>query len=285
MKIGLVLEGGGMRGLYTVGVLDCLMDRNFLADYVIGVSAGAGNGISYVSGQKGRSYRVDVNYLEDKRYISLQNFLKTGSVFGMDFIFDIVPKHLDPFDYKAFLASPCEFVAGVTNVRTGKPVYFGKQPDIGSECKVLRASAAIPLFSPMVRFQGGLYLDGGTADPIPVRRALEDGCDKVIVVLTRDRTYIKGPEKFRHLYRRKLREYPHMIDTLDRRHEMYNGTRAYLKTLEQEGRALVIAPSEPLLIGRFEKDRAVLDRVRDLGYRDTQAAWDAIAAMAASRSK
>ena len=94
-----------MRGLYTVGVLDCLMDRNFLADYVIGVSAGAGNGISYVSGQKGRSYRVDVNYLEDKRYISLQNFLKTGSVFGMDFIFDIVPKHLDPFDYKAFLAS------------------------------------------------------------------------------------------------------------------------------------------------------------------------------------
>ena len=136
MKIGLVLEGGGMRGLYTVGVLDCLMDRNFLADYVIGVSAGAGNGISYVSGQKGRSYRVDVNYLEDKRYISLQNFLKTGSVFGMDFIFDIVPKHLDPFDYKAFLASPCEFVAGVTDVRTGKPVYFGKQPDIGSECKV-----------------------------------------------------------------------------------------------------------------------------------------------------
>lgn len=167
MKIGLVLEGGGMRGLYTVGVLDCLMDRNFLADYVIGVSAGAGNGISYVSGQKGRSYRVDVNYLEDKRYISLQNFLKTGSVFGMDFIFDIVPKHLDPFDYKAFLASPCEFVAGVTDVRTGKPVYFGKQPDIGSECKVLRASAAIPLFSPMVRFQGGLYLDGGTAIPSP----------------------------------------------------------------------------------------------------------------------
>ena len=276
LKIGLVLEGGGMRGLYTVGVLDFLMDQAFLADYVIGVSAGAGNGISYVSGQKGRSYRVDVNYLEDKRYISLHNYLKTGSVFGMDFIFDIVPKHLDPFDYRAFLASPCEFVAGVTDVRTGKPVYFGKQPDIGSECKILRASAAIPLFSPMVRFRGGLYLDGGTSDPIPVRRALEDGCDKVIVVLTRDRTYIKGPEKFRHLYHRKLREYPHMIETLDRRHEVYNGTRAYLKTLEQEGRALVIAPSEPLEISRFEKDRAALDRVREMGYRDTQAVWPAI---------
>ena len=175
MKLGLVLEGGGMRGLYTVGVLDALMERRLSPDYVIGVSAGAGNGISFVSGQKGRAYRVDMDYLRDRRYISLRNFVKTRSVFGMDFVFDDIPGKYDPFNYPAFLASPTEFVTGVTDVVTGRPVYFGKQPLMADQCRLLRASAAIPLFSPMVEFRGRLYLDGGTADPIPVKRALADG--------------------------------------------------------------------------------------------------------------
>ena len=127
MKTGLVLEGGGMRGLYTGGVLDCLMDQQIQADYVIGVSAGACNGVSYVSGQRGRNLRINTEYVTDKRYVGLHNLLHTGSMFGMDFIFDEIPHKLDPFDYTAFLASPCEFIAGVTDVLTGKPAYFGRE--------------------------------------------------------------------------------------------------------------------------------------------------------------
>ena len=276
MKTGLVLEGGGMRGLYTVGVLDWFMEQHFMADYVIGVSAGAGNGSSYVSGQRGRAYRVDVDYLGDKRYISLSNFLKTRSVFGMDFIFDEVPRRLDPFDYDDFLRSPCEFVAGVTDVSTGQPVYFGKQPTIEEECRILRASSAIPMFSPIVVINGSRYLDGGTADPIPVRKALADGCDKVVVVLTRDRSYVKDQEKHRRLYCRKFREDPAMIRLLDTRHELYNETRRFVFDLEKKGRAVVIAPSEPLTISRFEKRREALDQVFQLGRRDARDQWETL---------
>ena len=276
MKTGLVLEGGGMRGLYTVGVLDWFMDQQFLPDYVIGVSAGADNAISYISGQKGRGYRVTMDYLGDKRYISLSNFIRTKSVFGMDFVFDEVPKSLDPFDYPAFLNAPCEFVAGVTDVRTGKPVYFSKQPTIDEEGMVLRASSSIPLFSPIVEYKGGLYLDGGTADPIPVRKAMADGCQRLVVVLTRDRLYEKKAEGFRRLYMRKFKDYPAMIELLDTRHELYNETRRLLFELEKDGKAVVIAPEKPLEIGRFEKKKEPLDQVHQQGYRDAGDKWPRI---------
>ena len=279
MKTGLVLEGGGMRGLYTVGVLDALMEQRFRPDYVIGVSAGAGTGISFVSNQKGRAYRVSVEYLADKRYISLSNFLKTKSVFGMDFIFDEIPQKLDLFDYESFLSNPCEFVAGVTDVRTGRPAYFGKQPTMEQECRVLRASSSIPLFSPIVDYEGGLYLDGGTSDPIPVRNALADGCDRVVVVLTRDRGYEKPPEGHRRLYARAFREYPEMVRLLDTRHVLYNETRRFLFGLEQEGKAVVVAPSVPLTVGRFEKKREALDDVFQLGKRDMAEKWPAVQAI------
>lgn len=278
MKTGLVLEGGGMRGLYTVGVLDFFMENQFLPDYVIGVSAGAGNGSSFVSGQRGRGYRVDMDYLHDKRYISLSNFLKTKSVFGMDFIFDEVPRKLDPFDFETFSASPCEFVTGVTDVATGKPVYFGKQTNLEDQCRVMRASAAIPLFSPIVEFKGGRYLDGGTADPIPVRKAMADGCDRVIVVLTRDREYRKSPEGHRRVYQRVFREYPAMISLLDTRYQLYNETRDYLFEQEKRGNVVVIAPSSPLAIGRFERKKEALDAVFSMGFQDAAAAFPKIQA-------
>lgn len=269
MKIGLVLEGGGMRGIYTVGVLDCLMEEQFQSDYVIGVSAGACNGVSYVSKQKGRAFRTNTEYIADSRYLSLGNFLKTKSLFGMDFLFDSIPNKLIPFDYNTFFQNPCEFVVGVTDVITGKPCYFDK-----SHCEpnntVLRASSSIPVFAPMVEYQGRKYLDGGTADAIPVKKALEDGCDKVIVVLTRERSYEKTPEKFRTIYRHIYRDYPKMIETLDNRHTNYNHTLAYLKELEQAGKALVIAPHSPLPVGRFEKDPEQLKKVWKIGYDDTK---------------
>lgn len=276
MKTGLVLEGGGMRGLYTIGVLDCFLDRGFTADYVVGVSAGACNGVSFVSGQRGRSLRVNTNYLGDKRYLSVWSFLKTGSMFGMDFLFNEIPSKLEPFDYGAFLASPTEFYAGVTDVSTGKPVYFGKDA-MRDNARVLRASSSIPVFSPVVELDGGKYLDGGTADPIPVRRALEDGCDRLIVVLTRDRSYRKPPESFRWIYNKVFRNNPAMIAALDQRHERYNETLEFLRQLERDGIAQVIAPSEPVKISRFEKDMQKLSALYDRGMQDADAFLSATA--------
>ena len=272
MKIGLVLEGGGMRGLYTNGVLDCLMDNHSEADYVIGVSAGACSGVSYVSGQRGRSYRVNTGYVDDKRYVGFESLVKTKSMFGMDFIFDEIPNHLDPFDYEAFLASPMEFVTGVTDADTGRPVYFTKEAVRPGDSTLLRASSSIPVFSPVVEFMGGRYLDGGTSDPIPVQKALDDGCDRVVVVLTRDRSYEKSPEGIRPVYRHIFHDSPGMVRTLDTRHEVYNRELDKVRRLEREGRAIVIAPDRPVTIGRFEKDMKKLEDLYKTGMLDAQLA-------------
>lgn len=277
MKIGLVLEGGGMRGLYTIGVLDCFHDRGFYPDYVVGVSAGACNAVSYLSGQRGRNFRINTEYVSDKRYVSLHSYLKTKSMFGMDFIFNEIPNSLDPFDYEALRASPVEFYMGVTDVQTGKPVYFPKEY-AHENTDVLRASSAIPVFSPMVEIEGRQYLDGGTSDAIPVRRALEDGCDRLIVVLTQHRDYCKKPEKFRAVYRRTYKDYPQMVETLDRRHAMYNGTLKLIRKLEQRGKALVIAPQEPVKLSRFEKDIQKLTSLYKSGMLDAQIAYAQIEA-------
>ena len=269
MKIGLVLEGGGMRGLYTGGVLDALMDEKIKADYVIGVSAGACNGVSYVSGQRGRNLRINTVRVLDRRYVGFRNFLTTGSVFGMDFIFDEIPNRLEPFDYAAFQQNPCAFEAGVSDVETGLPVYFGKE-DIKDHSLVLRASSSLPMFAPMVKYKGREYLDGGLTDPIPVRRALAQGCDRVIVVLTRERDFVKKAEPGRRVYHRKYRRYPAVPCMLDRRHIVYNETLSYLRELEKEGRALVIAPAEPLGVGRFEKHVEKLQTAFETGYKDVQ---------------
>ena len=152
-------------------------------------------------------------------------------MFGMDFIFDEIPHKLIPFDYDAFFASPIEFWVGATDVETGKPVYFSKDA-IVKDSLVLRASSAIPVFSPMVEIDDKKYLDGGTSDPIPVRKALADGCDRVILVLTRDRSYRKTPEKYHAVYRRMYHDYPYMIETIDHRHKIYNETLEYIRELE-----------------------------------------------------
>ena len=267
MKLGLVLEGGGMRGVYTAGILDFFMDKEILVNYVIGVSAGACNGMSYVSGQRGRAYRTNTEFITDKRYLSIGNLLRTGSIFGMDFLFDDLPNHLLPFDYDSFYQSPCQFVIGVTNVITGRPEYYDK-PNIDRDNTLLRASSSIPVFAPIVEYRNNKYLDGGTSDAIPVKKALEDGCDKVIIVLTRDRNYRKTPEKFRRIYRKIYKAYPKMIETLDQRHLNYNKTLDYIKELEQEEKALVLAPSHPLPIGRFEKNVKRLQAVWQSGYQD-----------------
>ncbi|MDO5549160.1 MAG: patatin family protein [Eubacteriales bacterium] len=270
MKTGLVLEGGGMRGLYTIGILDALMEYNIPFDYVIGVSAGACNGVSYVSEQQGRGYRIDCDYLKDKRYVSIQNFIKTGSMFGMDFIFREIPEKLDPFDFETFLNSPTEFVTGVTELETGKPAYFGKLDNSYDMCTVLSASSSIPMFSPPVEFEGRLYLDGGTSDPIPFQKALKDGCDRLVIVRTRDRSYRKSPEGGALFYRRALRKYPGMIRCIDERHTVYNKQIECIERMERAGQAFVYAPENPVKISRFENDIHKLDFLYRDGWKDVE---------------
>lgn len=278
MKTGLVLEGGGMRGIYTVGVLDCLMEHQVQVDYIIGVSAGACNGVSFVSGQRGRTLRIDELFLEDKRYISMDNYYKTRSLFGMDFIFDEIPNQLDLFDYEAFFASPIEYVVGVTDVETGKPAFFGKDA-MEPKNTLLRASSSIPGFAPMVEFQGAKYLDGGTTAPIPVERALEDGCEKLIIVLTRERSYQKQPEHMRPLYHRHYEEYPELVRAIAQRHLVYNRTLDQIRRLERSGRAVVIAPEKALGISRFEKKMKTLRPCYYEGILDAQKKLRAIEAL------
>ena len=254
MKTGLVLEGGGLRGVFTAGVLDAFLDGNFHADYVIGVSAGAANGVSYVSGQRERGLRTNTDYLHDPRYMGLRSLLLHRSLFGMDFIFHEIPQHLDPFDYQAFQENPCEFWTGAIDIRTGETVYFGKE-EIRDDLEALRATTSLPLLSQPVAYRGRLLLDGGTADPIPVRRALADGCDRVVVVLTRERGYRKPAQSFRAVYRSAFRRYPAMIRALDTRHRIYNDTLDFLAGLECGGTAAVIAPATPPQVRRIERDR------------------------------
>ena len=272
MKIGLVLEGGGMRGLYTVGVLDAFLKGGVCPDCVYGVSAGAANGASFISNQPGRGKRVNLDYLSDKRYLSFRSFIKTRSLFGMDFIFGTIPNELDPFDFEAFLSSPIGFEAGVTDVLTGEPVYFTKERIKRGDLTVLKASSSLPVFSPMVRIDGRDYLDGGVSDPIPIQRALDEGCDRLLVVLTRERGYQKKKEPGRLYYKHRYRDYPNLVAALDRRHRVYADSLSLLSKLEREGRALVIAPETPLGVGRFTKDKAILTEAYDCGVRDGQTA-------------
>lgn len=267
MKIGLVLEGGGMRGIYTVGVLDAFTKYNFMPDYLIGVSAGASNGVSYISRQEGRALRTNINYIGDRRYLSWSNYIKTGSLFGMDFLYEEIPQKLDPFDYESFFENPCDFKVGVTNAETGKAEFYGKD-SLRDGATVLKASSSIPLVANPVNYRGNTYFDGGTAAPIPVGEALKDGCDKVIVVLTRDRNFIKPPLRCFPLVAWKMKEYPAMVELLKRHHEVYKENQEEIRKLEKEGKAMVIAPAAPLQIDRFEKSRERLLAVYHQGLAD-----------------
>lgn len=267
MKTGIVCEGGGMRGSYTAGVLQAFMDGGFAADVLVGVSAGASNGVSYVSGQAGRGMRTNINYAGDKRYASWQSFVRTGSFFGMDYIFGEIPDNLDPFDFEAFHASRTNFFAGATDIHTGKAVFFGKE-DIGPGLVALRASCSLPALSKIVPFKGGEYLDGGVATPIPFEKALEEGCDKLVVVLTQPRGYRKKAQGGRAVYHALYRKYPNLVKAIDMRHLVYNHALQKLRKLEQEGKAIVVAPRQALGVDRFGKDAEKLREAYELGLGD-----------------
>lgn len=272
---GLVLEGGGMRGLFTAGILDFFLDKKLHLPYVIGVSAGACHAASYISRQWGRNSRVNIGYIQDPRYLSYRNLIKTKSLFGMDFVFNEIPNHLEPFDYETFYQSEQSYFIGTTDCVTGEPIYFDAKkstPDL--ILKVLMASSSLPFVSPTVEIEGKVLLDGGIVDPIPVRKSMEDGNTKQVIILTRNKDYRKKPFKLKWLANRFYSKYPEFTKAMLKRHEVYNGTLEFIEELENSGKAFVIRPSEPLMVGRMEKNPVKLTELYKLGYRDAESSFE-----------
>lgn len=268
MKTGLVLEGGAMRGLYTAGVLDILNENNIKVDGVIGVSAGVVHGVNYVSGQKGRSIRYTLKYRSDKRYMSVHSLLKTGNMVETEFCYHEIPEKLDPFDNEAFMNSGIEFYAVCSNVETGKAEYI-KCEDLLRQIDVVRASASMPFVSQIVETEGFKLLDGGVCDSVPVKKFMEMGYDRIIVVLTKSKGYIPKPNK-PFLSKKKYSEYPKFVDALITRHLRYSENLRYVNEMEQNGEILVIRPSRTVNISRMEKNLARIWEMYDLGRDDAK---------------
>ncbi|MBI0575977.1 patatin family protein [Neobacillus cucumis] len=269
--VGLVLEGGGMRGVYTAGVLEYFLENQLFFPYVIGVSAGACNAASYLSKQKGRNKTVTIQYASDPRYISWRNYFKNRQFFGMDFIFDEIPNQHVPYHYDVFYNSPSEFVVGATDCLTGEAIYFNKR-DYGQELlTVLRASSSLPFIAPEITYQNKTLLDGGISDPIPIKKAQTDGFKKNIVILTRNIDYRKKPSKFHFLVNRKYPDYKGLQKALRNRYKVYNDTLAFLEKEEKNGNVFIIRPLKPLQVGRMERNPVRLEELYNQGYEDAKA--------------
>lgn len=262
----IILEGGTFRPVFSAGVMDALLDNNIIFPYCIGVSAGITNGFSYISKQKERSYRILKNYRHDKRYIGARNFLKCRSIFGLDFAFDEVPNKLDPFDFETFNKYEGKILVGVTNAQTGKSEYIdGKNLD--EKCTMIRATCAIPLFFPPIKINNTDYFDGGLCDPIPIRKAIDDGNKKHLIILTRPKGYVKTLSKGNVAASKILnKKYPKLKDPFLTRHLQYNETVKFCEQLEAEGKAIILRPTAEDGIDSFEKDINRITHAYNHGY-------------------
>lgn len=274
MKTGLILEGGAMRGLYTAGVLDVFLENGIEADGVIGVSAGAVHGCSYVSKQLGRSIRYYCKYSKHKHFMSWYSFFTTGDIVNRKFCYDDLPNRLDPFDNETFMKSKQVFYTTVTNCNTGEAEYL-KCDDLEAQIDNIRASASMPIVSHMVEINDQMYLDGGMSDSVPLKAFEKMGYDKNIVVLTRPKGYRKKPEKA-GIIKLVYRKYPKLVETMAGRANMYNETMEYIERLEDEGKIIVIRPSEKKAISRMEKDPEKLKAWYEVGRKDTLKVIDKI---------
>lgn len=283
LTAGLVLEGGGYRGMYTAGVLDVWMREGIAFDHAVGVSAGAAFGCNIKSRQMGRALRYNKRFCTDPRYCSWGNWIKTGDLFSRDFAYDEVPLRLDPFDSAAFAANPMRFTVVCTDIETGEAVYH----DIGrgdkTDIKWIRASASIPVLSRPVELAGRKLLDGGAADSIPVVWMRTQGHDRTVVVLTQPVGYRKRPNQLMPFLRLWLRKYPRLVELLARRHEAYNRTLDELAAAERAGEAFVLQPSEPVALPAIVRDPEDLQRAYDVGCKDAEASLPALRAYLGQR--
>jgi len=261
---GLILEGGTFRTVFTMGVLDALLENNILFPYAIGISAGAGYGISYQSLQKGRNAEIMRKYRNDKRYVGFGNFFKCRCLFGLEFAFDEVPRHLVPYDIETARKNPAKFMVGVTNAHTGKTEYLDSD-EMELDCMMIRATCAIPLMFPAIEINGNKYYDGGLSDPIPVKESIRNGHEKNLIVMTRPKGYKKENDKGAKLAKLLLkRKYPKLVEAISKRADLYNDTVEYCEQLEREGKAVILRPEYPLK--SFEKDINVIERSMKHGF-------------------
>ena len=265
MEKGLVLEGGAMRGLFTAGILDVMMEAGVEPDGIIGVSAGAAFGCNYKSRQPGRAIRYNKRFARDKRYCSWQSWLKSGDLYNAEFGYHIIPTQYDIFDNKAFEENPMAFYAVCTDVETGEPIYKKLEKSNQLTYDWIRASASMPLASKVVELEGRKVLDGGVSDSIPLEYFESIGYQRNIVILTQPEGYVKEHNRLMPLMRIALRKYPRMIEALDKRHLMYNRQLDFVRQAEREGRCLVIRPDTTLPIGHISHDPEEMQRVYDLG--------------------
>ena len=271
MKRGLVLEGGAMRGLFTAGIIDVMMEAGIEPDGLIGVSAGAAFGCNYKSRQPGRAIRYNTRFAKDPRYSGVRSLLKSGDYFNAQFGYHIVPKQYDIFDDKAFEQNPMAFIVVCTDVETGKPVYQELTKADYDAYEWIRASASMPLASKVVELDGHKLLDGGVSDSIPLAYAESIGYERNLVILTQPEGYAKEHTRLMPLMRIGLRRYPRMIEAMDKRYLMYNEQLAFVRQAEQEGRCMVIRPDGRIPIGHVSHDPEQMKLVyrmgRDMGER------------------
>lgn len=257
-KVAMVLEGGSFRCQFTAGVLDVFMENGVEVPACYGVSAGALSGLNYKSRQIGRANRVNLAFCNDSRYMGAKSFATSGSVVGYDFLLNDIQDRLDPFDNDAFEKNPMSLYAVATDVVFGTPAYLPVENAV-LDVDALRATTSLPLMTQPVEMGDAIYLDGGVADSVPVEHVLEDaGFDRAIVVLTQDRTYKKGPYEFLAAVHARYAAYPYLLEALENRHERYNEQREHIWEYERQGRALVVAPPQPVEVGHIEHDPAKL---------------------------
>ncbi len=265
-KAGLVLEGGGLRGVFTAGVLDYFMENDIKFENIIGVSAGAIHATSYLSNQIGRAKQATVDHVEKKEYCSFSNLIKTGNLFETNYAYNLIPNKFNPFDYEAYKKSEMKLYATVTDVMSGEADYI-ELSDLEKQMDALRASASLPLVSEVVEYNGKKYLDGGMSDSIPIKKSVSMGYEKNVIILTQPDGYVKSADKNGLLMKILYKKYPGIVRAMKNRHTMYNETLSYIKELEKKGKVFVIRPDEKLQAGRIEKDVYKLEAVYEVGYK------------------
>ena len=278
MKNGLVLEGGGFRGLFTSGILDVMMERDLRFDGLVGVSAGALFGVNFKSHQIGRGLRYNLRYKDHPEYMGLRALIRTGNIVGPEFAYHVLPFDLDPVDVETFRADPIEFWAVCTDVLSGEPVYHRIDEFTHESIEWLRASASMPLVSKPVEIDGRVLLDGGMVDSIPLEAFQRMGYVRNVVILTQPKGFRKHPMKLNWAFRLFCRRYPLIARTMEYRHEMYNSQLAYLAEAEKNGEVLVLCPDAPLGIGRTETNGPRMQAVYDAGVALARREWNRIQA-------
>ena len=272
-QAGLVLEGGGMKGVYTSGVLDFFLDKGIEFSSCYGVSAGACSLCSFLSKQRGRAYHTSVDYLEDKNYCSLYSLLKTGDLFGVDMCYYQIPETLNPYDYETFDSYQGNFYSVVTNIETGQLEYIPIK-DMKKDIEAIRASASLPLVSRNVEIGGNLYLDGGISDSIPIKRSLQDGNHKNVVVMTKEIGYRRKPSSMLTLTKLRYQKYPRVYELMKNRHNTYNETLDFIEEQVKAGNVFLIRPKTKSDVGRIEKNKEKLTALYEQGYRDASDCYE-----------